>query len=300
MVDLLSEDAAHHRAPVLERYRRMVCDRLEESLVVVREGRVAVADELADLPPFPAQGQTYGVRSRPALRPGDLPVLEHERRAGRMQRLHGRSHDRLERLLEIERLGDRFGDAGERLELGNPPLRALVQLGVLDCLRHLRRDGDEELDLGVREHARLPGADVERALELGARQNRHGENGLVLVLGQVRKQLEARVEVSLLGNHHGRALGGGNAGDALAGPHPRCPRHLLDAAPVRRAQDELVRALVVQVDEAGVGPERVGDLARNQLEHLLEVERRVDSRNRLGQEAKVSRASRPPSSLLVA
>jgi hypothetical protein len=41
---------------------------------------------------------------------------------------------------------------------------------------------------------------------------------------------------------------------------------------VRRAKDELVRALVVEVDEAGVRPERVRDLARNELEDLLEVE----------------------------
>ena len=50
-------------------------------------------------------------------------------------------------------------------------------------------------------------------------------------------------------------------------------RPLLDARAVRRAQDELVGALVVEVDEAGVGLERLGDLVRDQLEHLVEVER---------------------------
>ncbi len=42
--------------------------------------------------------------------------------------------------------------------------------------------------------------------------------------------------------------------------------------------------LVVEVDEAGVGVERVGDLGRDLREHLLEVERRVDRLDRVGQE----------------
>ena len=49
------------------------------------------------------------------------------------------------------------------------------------------------------------------------------------------------------------------------------------------------RVLVVEVDEAGVRLERVGDLARDQAEHLLEVERRVDRGARLGQQPQVAR-----------
>ena len=288
VVDLLREHAAHHRPPVLERDRRVVRDRLEQRLVVGRERRVAVADELADLPPLPAQRHAHGVRARTALGPRDLPVLEHERRTRRVERLHRRLHDRLERLLEVEGLGDGLGDARERLELGDTPLRALVELRVLDRLRHLRRDRDEQVDLGVRERARLARPDVERALELvGARHDRHGEDRLVLVLGQVRELLEARIEVRLLGDHHRRALGSRDARDPLARPHARRAGQLLDPRAVRRAQHELVRALVVEVDEAGVRPERVGDLARDELEHLLEVERRVDRGDRLGEESKV-------------
>ena len=205
-----------------------------------------------------------------ALRPRDLPVLEHERRTGRVQRLHRRLHDRLERLLEVEGLRDGLRDARERLELGDAPLRALVELRVLDRLRDLRRDRDEELDLGVGERPRLARADVERALELvGAGHDRDGEDRLVLVLGQVRKLLEARVEVRLRGDHDRRALRGGDTRDPLARTHARRARELLDARAVRRAQHELVRALVVEVDEARVGAERVGDLARDELEHLL-------------------------------
>ncbi len=80
VVDLLGEDTAHDRAPVLQRDRRVVRDRLEQRLVVARERRVAVADELADLPSFPAQGHAYGIGARAALGPRDLPVLENERR----------------------------------------------------------------------------------------------------------------------------------------------------------------------------------------------------------------------------
>jgi len=57
---------------------------------------------------------------------------------------------------------------------------------------------------------------------------------------------------------------------------------------VRRPQDELVGALVVQIDEARVRAERVRDLARDELEDLLEVEGGVDGRDRLRQEPEVT------------
>ena len=206
-----------------------------------------------------------------------------------MQRLHRRLHDRLEGLLEVEGLRHGLRDARERLELGDPPLRALVQPGVLDGLRDLQGDRDEELDLGVGERPRLARADVERALELvGTGHDRNREDRLVLVLREVRELLETRVEVRLGRDHHRRPLGGCDARDALARTHPRSPRQLLDPRAVRRPQDELVRALVVQVDEARVRPERVRDLARDELEHLLQVERRVDRRDGLGQEPEMA------------
>ena len=57
------------------------------------------------------------------------------------------SHDRLQRLLQVERLRDRLGDPRQRLELVHAPLRPLVQARVLDRLRHLGGDRDEQLDL---------------------------------------------------------------------------------------------------------------------------------------------------------
>ena len=148
VMDLLGEHAAHHRAAVLERDRGMVRDRLEELPVLVGERDVAVADELADLAPLPAQRQAHGVAAGAALRPRDLAVLEHERGARRVDRRHGRRHDRLERLLEVQRLRDGLGDLRERLQLVDAALRLGVQLRVLDRLRDLGGDRHEQVDLG--------------------------------------------------------------------------------------------------------------------------------------------------------
>ena len=153
-----------------------------------------------------------------------------------------------------------------------------------DRLRDLVGDRLEQLDLVAAILARLARADVERALEhLAAHEDRHGQDRLVLVLLQVRELLEARVEMRRGRDHHGGALGGGAAGDALADAHARAVGHLVDARPVRRAQHELVRPRVVEVDEAGVGAKGVRDLLGHEMEHLFEVERRVDGGRRLGQ-----------------
>ena len=186
------------------------------------------------------------------LGPRDRAVLEHERRAGRVDRVHRRLHDLLERLLEVERVGDGLRDARERLELGHAPLGVVVEPRVVDRLRHLRGDREQQVDLALVVRARLARAQVERALKLLAHQDRHGEDRLVLLLVEVGKDLEARVEVRLRSDHHGPPLGRRGAGDPLARPQPRQPRLLLDARPVRRAQHELVGALGVEVDEAGV------------------------------------------------
>jgi hypothetical protein len=58
--------------------------------------------------------------------------------------------------------------------------------------------------------------------------------------------------------------------------------------PKGRAQHQLVRLLVVEVDEARVRLERVRDPVGDEREHLLEVERRVDGRDRFGQEAQMA------------
>jgi hypothetical protein len=166
-------------------------------------------------------------------------------------------------------------------------LRLRVQLCVLDRLGHLRGNRRDELDLVLRELTRLDRAYVERSGQALPGDDRDGEDRLVLIFREVRELLEPRIEMRLRRDHDRPELGGGRAGDALARPHPRAPCHRLDARSVRRAQHQLVRPLVVEVDEARVGTEHVGDLARNQREHLLEVERGVDRRDRLGEQAQV-------------
>ena len=70
-------------------------DKLEGALLV-REGPVAIAHELADPPPLPAQRQSDGVHAGTSLRPRDPPVLEHERGTRSADGVDGRSNDRLQ------------------------------------------------------------------------------------------------------------------------------------------------------------------------------------------------------------
>ena len=191
--------------------------------------------------------------------------------------------DRLEGLLEIERLGDGLGDLRQRFQLGDAALRLRVQLRVLDRLCDLRRDGDGELDLVRAEFTRLDRPHVQRAGEPLARDDRHGEDRLVLILGEIREELEAGIEICLRRNHDRPSLGRGRSGDSLAWAHPRSPSHLLDASPMRCAQNKLVAALLVEVDEARVRVEHVRDLAGNEREHFLEIERRIHRGDRLGE-----------------
>ena len=288
VMNLLSQDAAQHRSPVLQRDCRVARNRRQQRAVLLRERRVAVAHQLADLPPLPAQRHPHGIGSRATLGPDDVAVLQHERRAGRAQRVHRRRHDPLQRFLQVQRLRHRLGDSGQRLELPDPALRLGVELRVLDRLRHLTCDRRQQVDLRRREVPRPQRADVERAGELVAREDRHRQDRLVLVLGQVGEGLETLVEMRLRRDHHRLARGRSGARDPFAGAHPRPAGHLLDAGAVRGAQDELAGLLVVEVDEAGIGTERVGDLARDEREHLLEVERRVDRGDRLGQKAQMA------------
>jgi hypothetical protein len=57
---------------------------------------------------------------------------------------------------------------------------------------------------------------------------------------------------------------------------------------VRGTEDQLIRPLVVEVDEARLGPEGVGDLTRDKPQNLFQVERRVHRGDRLGEKAQVA------------
>src|SRR5207247_9262736 len=86
VVDLLREDPAHDGAPVLQSDGGMVCNRREQGPLVVRERRVAVADEFADLTPLPPERPPHRVSAGTTLGPGDLAALEDERGAARVER----------------------------------------------------------------------------------------------------------------------------------------------------------------------------------------------------------------------
>ena len=77
---------------------------------------------------------------------------------------------------------------------------------MLDRLRHLRGDRQQQADLALREVAPVDRADVERAFELVAREDRHGEDRLEPILREVRERLEARIEVRLRRKHHRHTL----------------------------------------------------------------------------------------------
>ena len=94
--------------------------------------------------------------------------------------------------------------------------------------------------------------------------------------------------MGLGGDHDRPPLGGGGAGDPLTGAHAGALRHFLHTRSVRGTEDELVALFVVEVDETRVGAEDVRNLACDEPEHLLEIERRVDRRNRLGEEAQMA------------
>src|SRR5262249_57584644 len=132
--------------PVLERHGGMMGDRREERPLVGREVPIAVTDQLADLPSLPAERDPYREGASAALRPGDSAVLQNERGPGRADRLHRRLDYRLERLLEVQRLGDGFGNPRKRLELPDAALRFCVQLRMHDRLRNLSRHPTSDLD----------------------------------------------------------------------------------------------------------------------------------------------------------
>ena len=151
VVDLLREHAAHHRAAVLERDGCVVAIDVSSA----RSSAVKGVSRSKTSSPICRRFQRSGSRTACApgasFGPGDVAVLEHERGTGRTDRLHRRLDDRLEGLLQVERLGDGLGDLRQRLQLGDAPLRLRVELRVLDRLRDLCGDGDEQLDLVVRE-----------------------------------------------------------------------------------------------------------------------------------------------------
>ena len=230
--------------------------------------------------------RTACVRRGPRARRSCRPRARARRRS--RDGLHRRLDDRLERLLEVERLRDRLRDLRERLQLVDPPLRLRVELRVLDRLRDLRGDREQQVDLRLRRtRAARCVRTFERALELLARR-----------IGT------ARIDSYSSSGRFGKCLKRGSrcawdgiitgARSAAAAPVIPSPGRIRGRRVISSTRVPCVArrtsspgALVVEVDEAGVGVECLGHLARHEPEHLLEVERRVDGGDRLRQKPQV-------------
>ena len=199
VVDLLGDQLAHHAAAGLDRRGRLVGDRPEQRPLLRREPAGPQADQRADGARLPHQrhGQrALLVRRRAAgqldqelVAAVDVAVALRDVQAVRRDEhqrtclgVHGapRGGDDLgQRLRLVQRLRHGLGDARQRLQLGDAAARPVVELRVLDRLRHLGRDRLEQLDLVVVPLPRLGGAHVHGAGEaLRAIEDRHREQRL--------------------------------------------------------------------------------------------------------------------------
>ncbi len=180
----------------------------------------------------------------------------------------------------------------QRLQLGDPPPRIGVELRVLDRLRHLVGDRHEQVDLVLRENpvarpcgrsappqdARGPGSGRPGSTRTGPRA--------------VREPLEARIEVRL----RRIMIGVRSAAATPVIPSPRRSRGrrvisstLVLASHAGRARRSVPRT----VYEARLRSELFAHLARDERQDLLQVERRVDGRDRLREEAGGDAPGRP-------
>ena len=193
-----------------------------------------------------------------------------------------------QRLLKVERLCHGLRDAAKRLQLGDAALRTLVQARILNRLGNLAGNRLQELDLIV-----VILAGLDRAYIHGPRQalttiqDRHGEETLKAAFGQVGKLLEAGVEVRIRSDRHRLACLCCPARQTLADPHPRWPCRCLDMRAVHCLQNQLVRRVIVRIDEARIGSKGARHRNRDGVGDLCEVERAGDGRNRLREQAEV-------------
>jgi uncharacterized protein YndB with AHSA1/START domain len=148
------------------------------------------------------------------------------------------------------------------------PQELIVEKRLLD--RHRRALGREleELHVVRFENAMAKAADVNYAQHATAYEERGAEKRLDSLLAENRVQ-DVRVIDVLDGERP--PLGGDPAGEAAADRDPRAPLDLLLDS-LRRARDELVRALVEQEDGARVGSEDLLDPVEQLVEEVLERE----------------------------
>ena len=184
MVDLLGEHAAERHATVLERDGGLARDRLEQLAVVVGERRVAIDDELADRAAPPAQRQPHRVGARPgppATRSARPRARPRRRSRGSTRRSSARSPRATPPGRATPRPPPRCARAPRaRPRAAAPARRASRARSTVPTCEAI--DVEQRRPRASVNDARLARADVERALEHVAGEDRHGEDRLVLVL----------------------------------------------------------------------------------------------------------------------
>jgi len=160
-------------------------------------------------------------------------------------------------------------EAGQPVGLGLV-LEACADVRVVERERGRVREPLRQLELVLVESGFLAQpVDVQRALEMVARDQRDGDQRLGIVLGRPRHELDARIEVRLI-RQHGLAMLGRPAGDALSerdGVREDLVRPLV--AGQDRPEDAL--QLVRRVDRQCVVRDEIGERVGDPLEQPVEA-----------------------------
>ena len=206
---------------------------------------------------------------------------------GRVEQLEASVGDGRKQLVERLCAGDRLTELRQVLELPDPATGLLVEPGVLDRARHEGGARDEEVDLALGELTRCLGVErhgSDRGAVLG--EDRHRDERLKLLLGELGDVLEAGIGERVLSNERRLAVLDRPPGEALA-PFERDVPDEVGIGLRGSPHHEPPVAVLGQVDEAGRDVARVGQQPDDCREHLVELERGRNRRDDLGQETRL-------------
>ncbi len=220
---------------------------------------------------------------------------------------HGFAEHRDEQVLERGGATHRVLEVEEQLEVPHAPLELLGHVEKLDVLlrhrheeprvvdAHGRLRGESRQDVGVvvGKVAALLVEDLNDADGLAQMVSHRGrqDRARAVAAQQVPLGVEPWIGVGVA-DVQGPAGARDISREALASLHSDRPY----AWALRDARDELLAPLVEQVERRAVGLERFGQLLQDQLEQLIEVERRSERNTHLAQrlaDAKLAIEGRP-------
>ena len=191
---------------------------------------------------------------------------------------------RRQQLLEGVGSRDCLGERGQRLQLDDPRPGALVQPRVLDRAGDECRGRHQKVDLLTRELARrlaVGGDDADDHTLLVEERYRHERlEALLLELGE---DLDARIGEQALDHDCRSAMLHRPTGETLSLLHRDLADEVLERGRCGSQHQPLVR-LLDEVDEARVNGARLGEQAHDRAKHLVELERRRNGRDDLGEE----------------